>query len=268
VSAPPPLLVVEDDLILRTTLQTVLSHVGYQVVAASNGQQAINQLHTQPFTDPFGVIVSDIQLGDLDGLQVLSTARALPQPPEVILITGHSTIASAVQALRFGAFDYLTKPVAMSELLPTITRALERYASEQRRMAALTALSRGLELLQQPAETMPNVPAPPRSDRYIQLDLLQIDTFTHNVTYRGKLIHLTPTEYLLLTHLALRPGYVCTYTDLAQQLYQQPLSLDQARSLLKSHIAHLRAKLPPDSIQAVRGVGYRFNPASTALHSA
>lgn len=118
-SAPPPLLVVEDDLILRTTLQTVLSHAGYQVVAASNGQQAINQLHTQPFADPFGVIVSDIELGDLDGLQVLSTARALPQPPEVILITGHSTIASAVQALRFGAFDYLTKPVAMSELLPT-----------------------------------------------------------------------------------------------------------------------------------------------------
>src|SRR5665647_1719101 len=97
------ILVVEDNESLRVGMVAFLEDSGYQVLFASNGEQAIQLLES----DPVHVVVSDIKLGDISGVDVLRKAKEINSETEVILMTAYATLDTALQALRLGAFDYI-----------------------------------------------------------------------------------------------------------------------------------------------------------------
>ncbi|MCJ7501946.1 MAG: sigma-54 dependent transcriptional regulator [Acidobacteriia bacterium] len=119
---PVNILVVDDDRDTRELLREVLSEEGYNVVTSSSGEEAL-QVGKQ---ECFDLIISDMKLGpDLSGLDVLRAYKTLQPESEVILITAFGTMETAIEALKGGAFDYLSKPFKIDELLVQVGRALE-----------------------------------------------------------------------------------------------------------------------------------------------
>jgi len=115
-------LVVDDERRQRDILQMILEAEGYETTAAGNGRQALQAAEGAGFD----VVLTDLKMPDLNGIELLSEILKLQPPPLVILMTAHGTIDSAVDAMRKGAFDYLTKPLEKDELLLVVRRAMER----------------------------------------------------------------------------------------------------------------------------------------------
>ncbi|MBI4461583.1 MAG: sigma-54-dependent Fis family transcriptional regulator [Acidobacteria bacterium] len=126
-AGPLRLLVVDDDRALRSSLERVLVQNGYQVLAAENAQQARAQLETQSFA----VVLLDLVLPDAEGLELLREVKATQPETEVLVVTAYGSIESAVEAMRWGAYDYLTKPFHPAELLTTLGKALEKIALQR-----------------------------------------------------------------------------------------------------------------------------------------
>ncbi|HEY3355044.1 MAG TPA: sigma-54 dependent transcriptional regulator [Polyangia bacterium] len=137
---PRAVLVVDDDETFRTVLGVELRHRGYAVTAVATGAAALGAAAASP---P-GVVLLDLRLPDADGLEVLAQLRAQAADLEVIILTGHGTIDTAIEAIRRGAFDYAAKPCPVDELEIRIQRALERQSLRARNRL----LERGLTLPQ------------------------------------------------------------------------------------------------------------------------
>ena len=128
---PPTILLIEDEERMRRLLELVLRPEGYDLILASSGEDGIRALTEQPGID---LIVTDLQLGKTSGLDVLEASkRVLPDVP-ILIITGYGTVKSAVEAMRKGAYDYVSKPVDNEELKILIARALQlRQLSQDNR---------------------------------------------------------------------------------------------------------------------------------------
>ncbi|OGB92388.1 MAG: hypothetical protein A2Z31_01940 [candidate division NC10 bacterium RBG_16_65_8] len=118
------ILVVDNEQPVRLTLAMILKGAGHQVLEASGGRAAIETLRDGPVS----LVITDLKMPDVSGLDVLRESKTLHPQAEVILLTGHGTIESAVEAMRLGAFDYVTKPFEASELLHRVQNALDRNA--------------------------------------------------------------------------------------------------------------------------------------------
>jgi len=116
------ILVVDDDPTIRRFLRDLLEANNHEVDEAADARSAAQMLKAREYV----LVLTDLMLPDGDGLEVLRAARARPYNPEVLVITAYGTIDSAVEAVRGGAFDYLTKPIATQKLLLTVDRAIER----------------------------------------------------------------------------------------------------------------------------------------------
>jgi DNA-binding NtrC family response regulator len=136
VKAPVTVLLVDDDATFRRVMSMELSRCGYEVVAAGTGAEAIRAAAAQEGA----IVLLDLKLPDLDGLEVLKAIREKSPGSEVIMLTGHGSIDTAIESIRLGAYDYVSKPCPLDELEVRIQRALERQAL--RRRASL--LERGL----------------------------------------------------------------------------------------------------------------------------
>jgi DNA-binding NtrC family response regulator len=136
VKTPPTLLLVDDDETFRRVMAGELGRLGLEIAGAGSGAEAI-QAATR--LEPH-VVLLDLQLPDMDGLQVLQAIREKSPGSEVIMLTGHGSFDTAIQSIRLGAFDYVAKPCPLDELEMRIQRALERRALQQR----ATLLERGL----------------------------------------------------------------------------------------------------------------------------
>jgi len=115
-------LLVEDDDSVRTVLALELKRLGLQVQAVPGGREALESFKTRRFD----LVVTDLLMEGPDGFKVLEEARRLMPEAQVIVITGHGSIDSAVKAMKVGAFDYLTKPIDADVLAIAINKALER----------------------------------------------------------------------------------------------------------------------------------------------
>ncbi len=113
-------LIVEDDANLREALSDTLQLSGYSVVTAEHGQAAINKLKDESF----GMIISDVQMQPMDGMSMLQSIRKQDQQTPIVMMTAYGTIEKAVDAMRFGATDYLVKPFEADALIEVVNRLL------------------------------------------------------------------------------------------------------------------------------------------------
>ncbi|MEW6443757.1 MAG: sigma-54 dependent transcriptional regulator [bacterium] len=138
-------LVVEDDPVGLKNLVRALKKEGYQVTAASGGRQALERIRP----DRFDLILTDLVMGEVDGLEVLDHAKRASPETEVIILTGHATIPSSIHAMKRGAYDYLQKPFNLDELRCVVANALEkaRLRHQVRELIGARGEVRGVERL-------------------------------------------------------------------------------------------------------------------------
>ena len=119
---PARILIVDDQRNMRTTTALMLRQAGYEVAEAESGENALSRL----LSEPFDVVLTDLKMAPLDGLAVLRGALEISPAAQVIVMTGYGTVESAVEAMKLGAHDYLSKPFKEEELLVRVQRALEK----------------------------------------------------------------------------------------------------------------------------------------------
>jgi DNA-binding response OmpR family regulator len=226
----PTILLVDDEDAVRTVLAFPLERDGYQVVQAADGEEALEKFDAQPVD----LVVLDIMLPRLDGLEVCKRLRAKSTVP-IIMLTARDDELDKVIGLELGADDYITKPFSIREFRSRV-RALLRRAHA------------------------PHA-ADDDGEERIEHDGLLIDVPRRAVEMRGEAVQLTYVEFELLRALAAQPGRVFSRRMLLEALwksadYRDPRTIDV-------HVRHLREKLEaeprtPEYILTVRGVGYRF----------
>jgi len=213
---------------MRRTLETALSKAGYAVDVAADGHHAelLTALHD------YDVVLLDIMLPGLDGLDILRRLRETTRPTRVLLLTARDTVEDRVRGLDMGADDYLVKPFALEELLARV-HALCR---------------RGY---------------PQSAPRLVIADL-EIETRAREVFRAGVRIALTPREYLVLEYLARRMGEVVSRADIEAHVYDE--RLDPMSNVVESAISSLRKKLSAPNRAALihtrHGQGYILKESS------
>lgn len=221
------ILIVDDEPAIRRVLRANLEHHGFDVETAADGRTALN-LTARWHPD---LILLDLGLPDLDGLDIVKAVRARSNVP-IIILSVRSAEREKVAALDLGADDYLTKPFGIAELLARIRVAL-RHAARP------------------PQGAVPLVRA----------GEIEVDFESRRVTIQGREVRLTPTEYELLKVFLTHPNKVLTDRFLLQRVWGPEFS--HADHYLHVYVARLRKKLEPDPqqpryIRTESGVGYRF----------
>jgi DNA-binding response OmpR family regulator len=225
------ILLVDDEDAVQKLLAYPLERDGFRVVQARDGEEALERFAQEHFD----LVVLDVMLPKLDGLEVCKRLRATSSVP-IIMLTARDDELDKVLGLELGADDYITKPFSIREFRSRVRALLRR--------AAIPAGGRG-------------------ADETIEAGGLRIDVARRDVQVGGRPVQLTYVEFELLRTLASNPGRVYTRELLLQALwggaeYREPRTIDV-------HVRHLREKLErdpsePEFILTVRGVGYRFRP--------
>ena len=225
----PRILLVDDEQPIQTLLSFPLQRDGYEVVQASDGREALTRFSEQQFD----LVVLDVMMPRMDGLEVCRRLRARSSVP-IIMLTAKSEEIDKVLGLELGADDYITKPFSMREFRSRVKAALRRSGMAQ---------------------------ADEDAERPVESNGLRIDPAKRTVTLDGETIATTFVEFEILNALARSPGRVFTRDMLLSRVwgdsaYRDPRTIDV-------HIRHLREKIErdakePDFIFTVRGVGYRF----------
>lgn len=248
------ILIVDDDAAIRYSLERILKRDGHQVVAVESGEAALERIAVQDFD----LALVDLKLKGISGIEVLTALRRQRPATPVIVLTGHATLETAVEALRQGAHDYLFKPCATIDLRESIRAGLLKRQQElQRRKATAQP---------QPAPdsrpTPPEIAAAParEPERFLRYGGLIIDPIRHVVTIDGKLLELTLTEFGLLAYLVSEAPRVVSSRELVREVQGYESESWEARDIVRSHIYHIRSKIKAaagrDVIRTVRGVGY------------
>jgi DNA-binding response OmpR family regulator len=228
-------LVVDDEERVRYFLEKTLERVGYVVVTASNGEEALDLLRDTVFD----VAIIDLNLGGrVDGLKVLEAARWRWPGMAAIILTAHGSLESAMAAIREEVDGYLLKPVKPEEVRAAVEQALARREALQGHRA--------------------------EEKRVIQRGPFFVDLEQHLATRDGQALDLTPQEFKLLVHLMQNMSRVIAPPELVRVVREyEPEDLYEARQIIKWYIHRLRQQIEPDPsnprhILNVRGVGYKF----------
>ncbi|OYY74072.1 MAG: hypothetical protein B7Y40_06555 [Gammaproteobacteria bacterium 28-57-27] len=125
--AKAKILVVDDDVNLRKTLADILRVKGYETAVAANGTEAIAAVEREKFS----LALIDLMLPDMSGIEIMTHIKAISPLTETIILTGHASMETAIEATGQGAFSYLIKPYQMDELLQKIRHAVERKQAQE-----------------------------------------------------------------------------------------------------------------------------------------
>jgi DNA-binding response OmpR family regulator len=217
-------LVVEDYAVLRDSLAQGLRDSGYAVDATGQGREGLWYAENHPYD----VIVLDLMLPGMKGLDVLRRLRAAGNTTPVLVLTAKETIDDRVTGLDLGADDYMVKPFAFAELLARLRALVRRnYA---------------------------------HVDPVLRVDDLEIDTSARRVRRAGQIVALSAREYALLEYLALRRSHIVTRTELWNHAYDE--AAEPNSNVLDVYISHLRRKIDDGHatklIHTRRGQGYMF----------
>lgn len=116
------ILVVDDDRPIRSTLREILEFEKFKVEEAENGEEALEKVTNQKFD----LVLCDIKMPKMDGIEVLEKLQEMHHDLPVVMISGHGTIETAVEAIKMGAFDFIAKPLDLNRLLVTVRNALDK----------------------------------------------------------------------------------------------------------------------------------------------
>ena len=226
----PRILLVDDEQSIQTLLSFPLRKDGYEVVQATDGREALARFGETTFD----LVVLDVMLPRLDGLEVCRRMRARSSVP-IIMLTAKAEEIDKVLGLELGADDYITKPFSLREFRSRVKAALRRAGMARR--------------------------DPGADEEPLEVHELRIDPAKRAVEVRGAMVQTTYVEFEILLALATSPGRVWTRDMLLTRIwgdsaYRDPRTIDV-------HIRHLREKLErdakdPEYLFTVRGVGYRF----------
>lgn len=260
-------LVVDDEEHVRMTLKEVLIRESYEVFTASSGQEALQVMRDVAID----LTMVDLKMEGMDGLTLMGEIKQRWPETMLIILTGYATLESALKALRHGAHDYLLKPSNPEDIKQSVREGLEKRWREARRKDLLAQIEAGLRELTAEGFSMETVeesesprdvaPVQAESPPQLKVGSLVIDLQKHMATLNGKYLRLTPVEFGTLTHLAREVGRVVTCSALVKEIQGYDCDEQEARTIMKTHIRHLRQKLEsdpsnPEYILNVRGVGY------------
>ncbi|MCX8068589.1 MAG: response regulator transcription factor [Anaerolineae bacterium] len=258
----PRILVVDDEATTRISLAELLRLEGYEVQIAASGEEALAIMAQEA---PFDLMVVDIKMPGIDGLQLTEAVQQRSPNTVIILLTAFGSLETAIQALRRGAHDYLLKPCPVSQILESVRKGLAKSYQERHRRELLSRLEQTLSELQAIEHpTMEVTPAPQSSDsRILEVQDVRLDWERHQVWVRGRSVDLTPTEFKILGYLMEHVDQVCTPQQLIRATQGYEADPWGTRAIIRVHVRRLRRKLEPDPSRPrylinVRGVGYMF----------
>jgi len=252
------ILVVDDEQPIRDSLKEILQLAGYVVEAVGTGEQATEFLKK----NECDLLLLDLKMPGMDGLDVLKEAVRLSPDTRVILLTAHGSLESAIQALRYGAHDYILKPSSSSAILSSVARGLAKHAEQQRKRLLLDQIDSSIRRLKdaEGTEYSSVVDQPSRS----LPDGVMIDLERREI-WRGPLsVTLTPTEGRLMKVFLENRSRVLSHKELVLLVQGYETTDWEAPEVLRPIISRLRRKLAefPDGgnwITNVRGTGYIFD---------
>ena len=225
--AGPRVLVVDDEHNITELVAMALRYEGFTVNSAASGRDALAKATAwKP-----ALIVLDVMLPDIDGLEVLRRLGSGGRRPPVIFLTARDATEDKVHGLTLGGDDYVTKPFSVEELVARVRAVLRRNGVDTEKDSTLTFAD------------------------------LELDEDAHEVRRAGTPIEMTPTEYRLLRYLLVNAGRVLTRSQILDHVWQYDFGGDG--TVLETYISYLRRKIDrfdPPLIQTVRGVGYVLRP--------
>jgi two-component system KDP operon response regulator KdpE len=229
----PKILLIGDELNILRTLRRNLVGRGYDVSIALDDREAYDS--ATRFNPDLFILNLDFTLVKVDGLKICSRLREMSQSP-IIILSAIGSEKTKIMALDRGADDYLVMPFSMGEFLARVRVALRRWVTYKYTPQGQTPLILAGDLL--------------------------INTDARQVTLRGKVVHLTPTEYDILHYLAQRMGKVVVHRELLKAVWGDVYG--DEREYLRVFISQLRRKIEDDPMRPLYiltepGVGYRFN---------
>ncbi len=220
------ILLVEDDRRLADNVAAQLREAGYSVDAVTGGEDALYESAVYPYD----VIVLDLQLPDLDGVEVCRALRARGTPTRILMATARDGVEDRVGGLETGADDYLVKPYSTRELIARIRALLRR-----------------------PADPLPTT---------LRVGDLELDTGARTARRGERPIPLTTKEFAVLEYLMRNPGRVVTREQIGDHAWDA--NFDPFSNVIDVYIARLRRKVdaPGETplIETIRGAGYRLAP--------
>jgi two-component system, OmpR family, KDP operon response regulator KdpE len=224
----PAVLVVDDEKSLRDFVRKNLEIRGYKVLTASNGLEALALFNTEKVD----MVILDIMMPHLDGLETTRRIRQISTVP-IVILTALGEEADKVRAFDYGADDYLTKPFGVGELLGRIKAVLRRTRWSE----------------------------PSTKEERIVRGEVTADLARHQVTVREQVLELTPTEFNLLVYLMKNAGKVLSHRAILQHVWGPEYG--EEAEYLRVYVGRLRQKieenpLQPKYLYTERGVGYRF----------
>jgi DNA-binding response OmpR family regulator len=266
------LLLVDDEPNILFTLTRTLNPL-YTVTAVGSGEEALELVSKKSFD----LVLLDIHLPGISGLEALEAIERQQPQTAIIMLTGFSTVDSAVQAMRKGAINYLQKPASKAQILESVKEGLAQAQRERQRDALLLKARQLLESsLQQLDEVVPPSSNPGQKtdtrpqvanpDRFLQKGPLVIDLYRRKATLNEALLDLTAGEYDLLLVLVQKAPQVLSPQALIQETRGYDCSLSEARELIRWQVYLLRQKVEidpsaPQYILNVRGRGYMWAAA-------
>ena len=223
---------VDDDRNILTSVTMALEAEGFEVRAYADGAEALQGLSNRPAD----LVVLDIKMPRMDGMELLSRLRQTSDVP-VIFLTSKDDEIDEVLGLRMGADDYITKPFSQRLLIERVRAILRR------------------------SEAPSNGKGSGEAGKVITRGGLVMDPARHMCTWRNKEVTLTVTEFLILQALAARPGHVKSRDQLMDAAYGENIYVDDRT--IDSHIKRLRRKFKAvdsefDRIETLYGIGYRY----------
>ena len=214
-------LLVEDDRILGGAIRDHVAADGHAV----DWVQCLGDARAHLDATPYDLVLLDLMLPDGGGLDMLEKRRGQGDATPVIILTARDQISDRIAGLNAGADDYLVKPFDLGELSARVAAVARRYAGNPNPLAAIGDL--------------------------------EIDLAARLITRDGRIVDLTAREWSILESLLRRPGAILSRAQLEDGLYAFGAEVDS--NTIEVHVSHMRKKLGHETIQTVRGVGYRLN---------
>lgn len=236
------ILVVDDEPVARQSLSEILRLEGYAVNSVPNGQAAVEYVRTHPVE----LVVVDLRMPGMDGLEVVQVVNQISPETEVILLTAFGTTETAIQALRLRVHDYLLKPAPPSQVVNSVKKGLARREARLKARGGTSTM----EVDESVAE-------------FSLKDGTHIDLSRRQIRKKDQIIHLTPAEGRLLRVLIENPGRVYSHRELVLLVQGYDTSQREAPEILRPLVSRLRHKLEAfpslsDRIVSVRGTGYLY----------